>query len=197
MRRNLPQVLAFFLLATNSAAQSPAVARIAANDNRTPAGALENGLLTVTLEVRNGRWYPEADNGASVEVQAFAEAGHAPSTPGPLIRVPEGTRVRATLRNKLALPARVLGLGTRPLVASDGIVIAPGRDTTITFEAGAPGTYYYWGTTKDHGLDDRGPEESQLSGAFIVDPKLPSQRLPDRVFVLGLWNEPASTVNGV
>ena len=83
------------------------------------------------------------------------------------------------------------------MVANDGIVVAAGRDTAISFTAGAPGTYYYWATTKDNGLADRGPEESQLSGAFIIDPKSASDRRPDRVFVIGLWDEPASKLDGV
>src|SRR6185295_18544590 len=52
--------------------------RITPNDNRHPAGALRDSALTVDLEVRRGRWYPEADDGPSVEVLAFAEGGRRP-----------------------------------------------------------------------------------------------------------------------
>ena len=30
---------------------------ITANDNRTPAGELRNGILSLRLELREGRWY--------------------------------------------------------------------------------------------------------------------------------------------
>jgi hypothetical protein len=34
-----------------------------ANDNRTPAGQLKNGVLNLQLELREGRWYPEDERG--------------------------------------------------------------------------------------------------------------------------------------
>jgi FtsP/CotA-like multicopper oxidase with cupredoxin domain len=196
MRWTALSLVALSIVATAADAQ-PSPARISSNDNRVAAGSLRNNVLTVTLELRNGRWYPEADNGASVDIQAFAEAGKAPSNPGPLLRVPEGTELHVTLRNQLSLTARVLGLATRPMPSADPIVLAAGRDTTIRFIAGAPGTYFYWATTHDNGLGGRDGDESQLSGAFIIDPKSAGDRRPDRVFVMGMWFEPASTVNGV
>lgn len=182
------------LFSTALLAQSP---RVLSNDNRAPAGRLANGVLTVTLEIRDGEWYPESDSGSHVPIQAFAEAGHAPSTPGPVLRVPEGTELRITLRNQLTKSARILGLGTRPMPPNDGIVVAAQHDTTIQFLAGAPGTYYYWGTTRDNGLEERTAKESQLSGAFIVDPKSPADRKPDRIMIIGLMDLAASTVDGV
>jgi len=50
-------------LATIVSAQSPASDEILANQNRTPAGKLENGVLTVHLEIREGTWHAEADDG--------------------------------------------------------------------------------------------------------------------------------------
>jgi hypothetical protein len=35
---------------------------IAVNDNRTPAGQLRDGLLTLRLEVRKSNWQPESDD---------------------------------------------------------------------------------------------------------------------------------------
>lgn len=57
------------------------------NDNRTPAGSLRGSELSLQLEARSAMWYPEGDDGASVAVPAFAEAGRAPMIPGPVIRV--------------------------------------------------------------------------------------------------------------
>ncbi|HYN82843.1 MAG TPA: multicopper oxidase domain-containing protein [Gemmatimonadaceae bacterium] len=180
-----------------AAAQLASHERVAANDNRVAAGTLKNGVLDLTLDIRNGMWYPEADNGATVPIQAFAEAGRAPSTPGPLIRVPEGTEVRITLRNTLTDSVRVLGLDTRPAPSGDGIVVQSRGTRNVRFVAGAPGTYYYWGTTADNPLTDRKAVESQLSGAFIIDPRSGSGSPRDRVFVLGIWFDEAKKVNGV
>ncbi len=177
-------------------AQAP-LGRIAANDNRAPAGVLRNGVLKLTLEVRRGRWYPEADSGASVEVYAFGEPGKAPSTPGPMIRVSEGTEIELTLRNTLASsPVRVWGLHTRPRDNDEGVLVPASGTATVRFAAGVQGTYYYWGSATGRGLENREGPDTQLSGAIVIDPK--SGPPPaDRVFVMGLWEEPATVVNGV
>ena len=93
---------------------------VAPNDNRHSAGVLENGALTVSLEAREGRWYPEGDGGRALNVAAFAEEGKALSTPGPLIRVTAGTTVRATIHNALDKPLTVFGFGkTRGICSVD------------------------------------------------------------------------------
>ena len=98
-----------------------ALPRIEANRNLSPAGQLRDGVLTVRLEIRAGDWYPEAETGPTVVVQAFAEEGRALQIPGPLIRVPEGTEVRATVRNVLDKgTASVYGLHGRPGDAKAG-----------------------------------------------------------------------------
>lgn len=111
------------------------------NDNRQPAGTLQAGTLTLDLEVRLARWYPEGDSGGFVETAVFAEVGHPPSIPGPLIRVPAGTVVRAAVRNALTDSAITLhGFVTRPAAAADSAALAPGASRVITFAAGSPGT---------------------------------------------------------
>lgn len=160
---------------------------IAANDNRLPAGTLRADTLTLSLELRVGRWYPDADDGPSVEVQALGEVGRPLQIPSPLIRVPEGTVLQVTLRNTLADSTLVVhGLQTRPAAGDDTVQIAPGQTRVIRFPAGRPGTYHYWGTTSGRQtLDDRLDDDSQIGGAFIVDPRgAPS---PDRVFVISNW----------
>src|SRR5262249_12896331 len=87
---------------------------VEANDNRTAAGRLNHGVLDLRLELRQGRWYPEEENGPYRDVYTFAQEGHAPQSPGPLIRVPVGTTVRATIRNNLPLTAKVFGLHRHP-----------------------------------------------------------------------------------
>ena len=71
------------------------------NDNRSHAGSLRDGVLTIHLEAHPASWYAEETDGPGLPVYAFAEEGHQPQIPGPLIRVPEGTEVRATVRNSI------------------------------------------------------------------------------------------------
>jgi FtsP/CotA-like multicopper oxidase with cupredoxin domain len=164
---------------------------IIANQNRTPAGVLRNGVLSVALEARTGMWHPQADDGGGLEVQAFGEPGKPLQIPGPLIRVRAGTKVSFKLHNTLTKTLIIGGLHTRPGNARDSVHIAAGATRTIEFLAGQPGTYYYWGTTTESPVDLRDGVDSQLNGAFIVDPAegpIPT----DRIFVLGLWFSPAS-----
>jgi len=164
---------------------APPVSHIAANDNTRPAGRLAGGVMTIRLEARAGTWHPEAEDGPSLQVQAFGEWGGSLQVPGPMIRVPEGTVIDARVRN--AIPGATLvvhGLASRP-DAGDSLVIGPGAVAEARFTAGAPGTYFYWATTTRVPLDKRRKVDSQLSGAFIVDPA--GRRPDDRVFVLGVW----------
>src|SRR5262252_8395909 len=80
----------------------PALPQAAANDNTTPAGVLRGRLLSVSLVAQLGRWYPGPDSAPPVVTQMFGEEGKSPSNPGPLLRMPLGTRVDLTLRNALA-----------------------------------------------------------------------------------------------
>ena len=94
---------------------------VATNDNRTPAGRVRHGVLAIHLDARTARWRPEGVSGPALPIFAFAEEGHTPLVPGPLIRVPAGTEVRATLRNSLPKPLVVGGLQERPATALDSI----------------------------------------------------------------------------
>lgn len=175
------------LLACGTCAAKP-LPTVAANDNRTPAGVLRDGALNVQLELREGRWYPEKDDGPYRDVYAFAEAKHAPQASGPLIRVPEGTKIRATIRNALPVAAKVYGLHTHPGDSKDALTLAPGETRELEFLAGDRGAYLYWATTSDHTLLNREGPESELSGAFVVD--APGERPDDHIFVVDMWNDP-------
>src|ERR1700722_9697039 len=126
----------------------------AANDNRTPAGNLKDGILNVRLELRQARWYPEAADGVHEDVYAFAEEGHLPQSPGPLLRVPHGTRIHAILHNLLPLAAKVYGLHSYPGDPNQAVHLAVGETREVQFDAGEPGTYLYWATTSDAHLDN-------------------------------------------
>jgi manganese oxidase len=179
----------------NPSADPKSLARITANDNRRAAGTLRNGKLELTLSIVNAQWFPEDESGPSIDMQAFAEDGRAPEIPGPMIRVPEGTEIHVTLRNSLGVEALVRGFHTRPAMSDAGIRVPAGATREVTFLAGAPGTYFYWATTTNKPLLYRVDHDSQLSGAFIVDPAgAPPPK--DRVFVIGLFNEDKDSAAG-
>jgi len=182
LRRAAAILLLAFPLSCGRSATS--LLRVHANDNRTPAGRQENGVLHLDLEVRMARWYPEADDGAWIDVPVFAEAGKPPEVPGPLIRIPTGTVLEVTLENRLDSAVTVHGLLTRPASALDSTAIAPHARHTFRFAAGAPGTYLYWAQLHP---DNDNSEREQLAGAFVVDSTgvVPQ----DRVFVINIWGE--------
>src|ERR1700680_771023 len=102
--------LVLFCAAFAQTAQTPSLPQVLANDNRTPAGQLRNGVLNLRLELRAGVWYPEEEGSSHQDVYAFAEEGHAPQSSGPLIRVPQDTQIHATIHNTLPLAAKLYGL---------------------------------------------------------------------------------------
>ncbi|MGD0483154.1 MAG: hypothetical protein ABSB58_00720 [Gemmatimonadales bacterium] len=93
--------------------------------------------MTVRLVARRGRWFPEEAMGAGLDVEAFADEGEPLRNPGPLIRVPEGTEIRASVRN--ALPGETLvahGLLTRQA----RVAISVGETYDFACTPSAPGT---------------------------------------------------------
>ena len=139
--------IAYAVLASlGSLAAGPATPRaadaIVPNDNRQTAGTLRNGVLTVAIEARTGVWRPEGDSGRALDVAAFAEAGKALSTPGPVIRVPLGTEIRATIHNRLDRPLTVYGFGAPG--SPDSVTIPVNGSAPLRFKATALGTYFYF-----------------------------------------------------
>src|SRR5262245_65894427 len=77
---------------------------LVANSNQTPAGQWASGRLTVRLEAAMGEWSPEEHVGPSLKLAAFREEARSLSSPGPLLRVPEGTVIDSMVTNRLDLP---------------------------------------------------------------------------------------------
>jgi FtsP/CotA-like multicopper oxidase with cupredoxin domain len=176
--------LPLLALALIAPAPSP-VAEALPNQNRHPAGRWSHDTLSVSIDARPAVWRPDSTASPPANVYAFAEPGGAPSIPGPLIRVREGSVIVVTLRNALADSAiTVHGLMPHPAAKDDTVQIAAGAARVISFKAGAPGTYLYWASTdpKVTILDLRGAD-SQLRGVIVVDPAggPPAQ---DRIFVI-------------
>ena len=203
-RRSTAAPLLLTALATGSLLWSPGVTRQAgfdgalpivhANDNRIPAGRLRGDTLALDLEVRRATWRPEADSGPSLEVAALAEAGRDPEIPGPLIRVRTGAVITATVANRLQdSTITVHGLFTHGPGAGDSLVLRPGASATVTFAAGAPGTYLYMAVLGKRVFDSEVDDEQETaSGAFIVDPAGGSP--PDRILMMNIWGQALDSV---
>ena len=176
-----------WLVGYRAAAAQSAPERIQINDNRRAAGTLEEGMRTIRLEARLGEWRPDGDAAPAVTVRAFAESGGPLQVPGPLIRVTEGARIRAIVRNPLDEPLFLHGFYSRPGKPAAVEPVQPGETREITFVAGAPGTYYYWAAPDaSMTMSLRRGRDTQLGGAFVVDP--PGAVADDRVLVIGAWS---------
>ena len=167
-----------------------------ANDNRTAAGSEHDGVRSIRLEIVDGDWQPER-NMAPIHVLAFAEAGRAATTPGPLIRVVQGTQVKVVIDNRTDQTMWLHGLHDRPGQGEALQVPARGSATT-QFRADTAGSYYYFGSPKQFPPDTREGRDSALHGALVVDAA--GGRGDDRVFVIaahGEDNQPFFwTING-
>jgi FtsP/CotA-like multicopper oxidase with cupredoxin domain len=119
-------------------------------------------------------------------VAAFGELSRPLEIPAPLIRVTEGTEIVASIRNDLGDTLRVSGLCTRDGSPCPAIEIAAGSERIVKFRSGRAGTYHYSGTTVTVPMPFRLASDTQLSGAFIVDPP-GVDSTPDRVLVITEW----------
>ena len=161
------------------------------NDQREIAGVLRAGEYTLALELRRATWRPNAPSELDVGIAAFAETGRPASVPGPLIRVPAGTRLRITVRNDLAERATVHGLHEHD-GARDSVVLARGESRELRFVARRVGTFAYFArTTATPTLLSR-RDDSQLVAAFIVDPAGTDPRAAnarERLLVVTAWDD--------
>lgn len=159
---------------------------VVANDNRTPGGTFQTGVLSIDLELVEADFRPETLDRPGVRLLALREVGGEPQIPAPLIRVETGTRVRARISNTLAdSTIFVFGFHERPIESPDTLKIVPGQAGLADFEVGEPGTYLYYVSVGAPQPRQFG-ESQQLAGAFIVDPLGGSA--PDRVMVMNIWS---------
>lgn len=156
------------------------------NDNRQAAGTFEGDGLVLRLRAGIGRWRPEGDAGPTLQVEALGEENGSLQVPAPLIRVRQGTKVAVSVRNGLDTMLRVHGLCARDGTLCQPVEVAPSEIRTVRFAAVGAGTHHYWATSTGMPLGFRGSIDTQLSGAFVVDPAgaVPD---PDRVLVITEW----------
>jgi manganese oxidase len=190
------------------AREAPDPTRIVLNDMQNAAGTLAGAVLTLELEAREGDWLPEGPDGPRFTVAAFAEAGQPLQNPGPLLRLRSGTEAHVTVRNTLAMPLMIYGLGAQRGVHADSVLIEAGASHEFRFTAGEPGVYYYAGRTTPVPLLLRSDHDSQLNGVIVIDPPEASGRPRDRLFVIawhftldsttvsGLGPDPVLVING-
>ena len=172
---------------------NPPLPNVVANENRMPAGRLRHDTLTLQLEVRMARWRPEAPGDSGIVVAAFAEVGKPPQIPAPLIRVPAGTTINATIRNALTDSTITLyGFASHPATLRDTTVLLPGQSSQVRFAAGTPGTYLYAAVAGAHN-PDKDDERETAMGALVIDP--PGGSPPDRVFVINIWGRTIDSAN--
>ena len=179
---------------TGPALSAPNAEPATPNDHRASAGRLINGVFTIELEAREASWHPDGASGPAVPVFGFAEVGRAVTVPGPMIRVPAGTAMRVTVRNRLPVAMRLRGLQDRVGAGLDSTIVEPGATQEMAFHADAPGTYYYWGRTDP--LPARVTvgigRDATLAGAFIVDSAGAKPPKGERIFFITMWTDTLS-----
>jgi FtsP/CotA-like multicopper oxidase with cupredoxin domain len=160
------------------------------NDNRTPAGTLRDGVLTLRLVATWSSWTLKSTTARNLPMLAFAEEGKAPVIPGPMIRIPLGTRVNVSIQNPFTdFSIVVRGLMSPSHPGRDSLVIEPGTTAQRQFVADGEGTHFYWATISGATQPQRRfGYDSQLNGAFVVDGPSSSGR-SDRIFVITLFSD--------
>jgi FtsP/CotA-like multicopper oxidase with cupredoxin domain len=150
------------------------------NPNITPAGKLRSGVLRLDLEARLAMWYPDGDSLPGIAVEAFGERGKRPETPGPFIRVPAGTEIRASVRN--ALQHDTLTLYFPAAESSDSLIVPPGGRRELRTQVTRPGTFSYYATISTP-LARKLGVGGMLAGAVVVD-SVDAKPSRDRIFLL-------------
>ncbi len=163
------------------------------NPNTTPAGTLAGGVLRIGLDAKLVVWHPEGDSLPGIAIEAFAERGKRPQVPGPLIRVPSGTEIRASVRN--SLQRDTLTFHFPAAGASDSLVIPPGQRREFRVRAATPGTFLYRATTSTP-LHRQLRLGGLLAGAVVVDSLTSVGPARDRIFVLLGASDSADPVFG-
>lgn len=162
------------------------------NQNRVPAGRMADRTLTLALDIIEAAWQPEGPRDPIVRILALAERDKAPQVPGPLLRAEVGTRVRLTLRNRSDSAVMMSGFRQSLAASDDTLHVAAGATREISFTLDSVGTFFYWGVLKGlRSWRERDWLDSQLTGAFVVDPAGSSlSRRKDQVWLVTEWFHP-------
>lgn len=185
---------AILVASAGSATHALTLPTVRANSNTRRAGVLHNGVLTVSLEAKRSLWYLDGPGHPPMSIEAFAETGKDPLMPGPLIRAPQGTELRLSIRNSLDVPLALLLpsvlRGGPAGAALDSFVIAPGSSALMRVRLTVAGSYSYRATTPTRASEAL-ELAGLLAGAIVVDSSDASARSRDRVFVIMLTGDSA------
>ena len=187
MRTSRSIALAGIVAAVAAASPRPQLPAALPNPNVDRAGRLEHGALSVALEAKASRWISAGSPERALQLAAFSEVGKAPLLPGPLIRAPQGTELRLSLRNSLSVPLTFLlpaaMHGAPGPDAMDSLVVPPGTVRQLTTTAGVPGNYVYRATSPDM-ASQVAQMTGALAGAIVIDSAGVDGRARDRVLVI-------------
>ena len=157
------------------------------NRNVDRAGRLEHGVLTVALEAKQTQWIAVGSHQVPLPLAAFSEAGKAPLVPGPLIRAPQGTELRLSLRNTLSAPLTFIVPaaihGSSEPDAMDSVVMPAGAVRQFTTTASVAGNYVYRATAPDY-ASRLAEVTGALAGAIVIDTAGVGAPVRDRVLVI-------------
>ncbi|MDB4906292.1 MAG: hypothetical protein JWO05_1076 [Gemmatimonadetes bacterium] len=159
---------ALLLGSTAPHARTNALPDIASHDNDHPAGRIVSGTLELQLEIRKGMFRPNGPTHAGTPMYTFAERGKPATIPSPLLRMPLGTRVHASVTNSADTTIVVHGLADAAH-AGDSLVLAPGAQRDVRFVADRAGDHLYYGMLPGHTLATRRQMDAHFAGVFIVD----------------------------
>jgi FtsP/CotA-like multicopper oxidase with cupredoxin domain len=134
-------------------------------------------VLRLELEAKLAVWHPDGDSLPGIAIETFAERGKRPRVPGPLVRVPVGTEIRASVRNALERDTLTLHFP-----GADSLVVPPGRKRELRTRATAPGTFLYRAVTSTP-LHRQLQLGGVLAGAVVVD-SAGAGAPRDRIFVI-------------
>lgn len=145
------------------------------------------------LEALNMQWQIDAQK------KPVAALGYNGMWPGPLLRVTEGDKVRAILKNSMTESTVIHFHGQHLPNKMDGVPsltqdpVAPGGTFVYEFLASPSGSHMYHSHHNSADQVGRG-----LLGAFIVDPKDPAQRYQVDQDVVWISNDALGgfTING-
>jgi len=183
----LIQMLTFLLTAAVALWSCGAHAQpeaIEPNDNLVPAGSTLGNVLSINLVAEEGMWYPGGTDKPGAVMQAFREENGPLQTPGPMIRVPQGTRINATIRNAISgSELHFHGFQARPATSDDYLIIPFGETRSVAFQTGEAGVYYYWASTQGREMSTRALLDSQLTGVIVIDPA--DDRIDGKFLVIG------------
>jgi FtsP/CotA-like multicopper oxidase with cupredoxin domain len=158
---------------------------IASSDGMVSGGSRSGHTLHIALVARWGMWYPDGPRTMGLPIEAFGEAGRSLQIPGPLVHVPLGTRVVASIHNQLPHDLTIRGLASGSAASQAIITVPRGATRHVAFTLDRAGMFYYYGSDFGEGLASRFASDAELSGAIVVD--RPHAPPIDRVFLLSIY----------